>query len=356
LKIVFVFHSQSNKPAGGPKIIYEYADELAGYGYDVEVLHIAWKYNTTNIIKGVVKYFYFFFNFKPNKWFVFKNNVKLRWRLFPITIHGDFIVATAWETAEIIKNIIKKEQIPIYLIQADESKFDEPQRKHWEQRVLDTWKYPWKKIVIAEFLKNEVEKYDKNVIKILNGLDFSHFCIKKSIIERNIISMIAHRFTLKGTIDGLRALEIVQKKYNKIKVTFFSTYPKMDYIPDWIDYRYNPTQDEIVEIYNNSFIFISPSHTEGFGLPVAEAMACGCCTVITDIPAYHDFTIQNKTSLYSAVGDYSAMANNIITLIEDNALREKLANNGYSLIHEKLSLDKSYKEFLSVIQSLSSGV
>jgi glycosyltransferase involved in cell wall biosynthesis len=151
-------------------------------------------------------------------------------------------------------------------------------------------------------------------------------------------------------MDAIRALEIVRGEFENIHVVVFSIYPKMEYIPDWMDYKFNPTQKEIVEIYNNSSIFISSSHTEGFGLPVAEAMACGCCTVVTDIPAYRDFTIENITSLYFPVGDYLMMARKIINLLEHDLSRQNMGKRGADFIREKLSLNKSIELFSSIFE------
>jgi glycosyltransferase involved in cell wall biosynthesis len=353
-KICFVFHSQGTTPSGGSRMIYEYADFLAKY-YRVEILHLAWKSNTTSILKGIVKYFYFFTSFTPKKWFSFSNPVALKWVFTLSKIDADIIVATAWETAELIYSL-KTNKPVVYFIQGDESLFDEPVRRNWQNRVRETWKYPWKKIVVAGFLKNQISQYDKGggIVRILNGINFDHFRTTVPVIQRNScsISMIAHSFFLKGTRDGLKALEIVRAKYPQIQVVFFSVCKKMEYIPEWIDYRYNPSQAEITQIYNNSAVFISCSHTEGFGLPVAEAMACSCCTVVTDIPAYHDFTIRDETSLYYPVGDYQKLADQIIILIENKAMREGLANNGYKLIRERLSKEQSCKQFLDVIQSV----
>lgn len=41
----------------------------------------------------------------------------------------------------------------------------------------------------------------------------------------------------------------------------------------------NCTHDEVISIFARSLIFLSFGHPEGFGLPVAEAMACGCSVV-----------------------------------------------------------------------------
>ena len=41
----------------------------------------------------------------------------------------------------------------------------------------------------------------------------------------------------------------------------------------------NCTQEETAEIFRSSAIFLSFSEREGFGMPPAEAMACGCYIV-----------------------------------------------------------------------------
>lgn len=41
----------------------------------------------------------------------------------------------------------------------------------------------------------------------------------------------------------------------------------------------NCSHDEVVAVLQRSLVFLSFGHPEGFGLPVAEAMACGCAVV-----------------------------------------------------------------------------
>ncbi|MBM2815554.1 MAG: glycosyl transferase group 1 [Ignavibacteria bacterium] len=86
-------------------------------------------------------------------------------------------------------------------------------------------------------------------------------------------------------------------------------------------------ENKLIELYSAAFCFVFPTHGEGFGLPVLEAMKCGC-PVITS----------NNTSLPEVAGnaailinpeDINEIKNAMLKIISDNELRERLIEEGF---------------------------
>jgi len=345
--ITFILPGRGTKPSGGFKVVYEYANYLADHNWYVEIIHIAWMENVLSLLRGIAIYFVFFLNYKPSKWINLHKAIKTRWVFRLKKIFTNKVIATHWGTAELLYKKYKINNFDIYyFVQADESKFDDVVAHNWQERVYATWKYNWRLIVINDFLFRMIKNYNINIIKITNGIDLGKYNIVKQIENREkySICMLGHVCKWKGTIIGIEALKILKKKYPYMNATIFSVYTKMSYIPDWINYEYLPSQEKIIAIYNQSTIFISCSYTEGFGLPFVEAMACGCASVVSDIPAYRDIADETMT-LYFEPGNVASLVYNIEILFNDDIKRNKYAYIGNQHTKLSFSFEKSAEYF-----------
>jgi glycosyltransferase involved in cell wall biosynthesis len=153
--------------------------------------------------------------------------------------------------------------------------------------------------------------------------------------------MLYHAVPIKGAADGIRALELVREMSPEIRAVLFGVFPRPKWLPRWIEYRCDPPQEELVgSVYNRSSIYMSPSWTEGFGLPSAEAMACGCALVSTDSGGVRDFAEHGNTALLSPPKHPEELAKNILRLLEHDELRIRLANAGHECI-QKFTWERS---------------
>lgn len=65
------------------------------------------------------------------------------------------------------------------------------------------------------------------------------------------------------------------------------------------------TGDVLKQLYENAALFIHPSHMEGFGLVIAEALSARRPVVVSDIPAHREFELPEHA--YFQRGDIEAM-------------------------------------------------
>ena len=74
-----------------------------------------------------------------------------------------------------------------------------------------------------------------------------------------------------------------------------------------------------------TFLAVASDATEGFGLPVLEAMACGLPVVVTDIPAFRGFAEPQDFARFVAVGDPVALARALVEVLDDPLERQRLS-------------------------------
>lgn len=356
LRITFVLPFAGTYPCGGPKVVYEYANGLARKGHLVTVVHSAltradmpW----INHAKAAIRYVQRSIDgtYRPTKWFKVDDKVRLTWVPFLAQRYipdADVIVATAWETAEVVARWTKGKGRPFYLLQGLET---------WagpEERVLATWKLPLKKIAVSPWLRDIANDMGESSILIPNGLDFQRYGVDTNPRDRNgsQCMMLYHAHAWKGSADGLEAMTIVKQEVPDFRAICFGVSRPPPRLSDWIEYYQLPEQATLRRLYNEASIFIAPSWTEGWGLTASEAMMCGAAVVATDVGGHREFAFHGRTALVSPPRNPRLLAANILRLIREPELRISLAIAGNACI-QQFTWEKAVEQFeRALIQSV----
>lgn len=110
-----------------------------------------------------------------------------------------------------------------------------------------------------------------------------------------------------------------------------------DYVP----------QNELPLWYNAASLFVYPSHFEGFGLPVLEAMACGTAVITSTVSSLPEVTGTDGAACLVNPADIEALAGAMRQVLADQDLRRAMSEQGLARAAQ-FRWDKTARETVEV--------
>jgi glycosyltransferase involved in cell wall biosynthesis len=107
--------------------------------------------------------------------------------------------------------------------------------------------------------------------------------------------------------------------------------------------------EEAFGILKSSKIFVFPSHEEGFGISILEAMTCGLPVVAYDLPTYK--SIYGNNILKVPIGDFKQFAENILKLLNEKQIRDDIGLKGQEFI-QKYDWDEIAEGELKILKDI----
>jgi len=101
-------------------------------------------------------------------------------------------------------------------------------------------------------------------------------------------------------------------------------------------------------LYAGALALVMPSWLEGFGLPPAEALLAGTPAIVSDLPAFAENL--GDGALRVPPGDAEALADALVRVAGDGALRARLAAAGAEVVGS-LSWERAARELRAVLAS-----
>jgi MMP alpha-(1->4)-mannosyltransferase len=168
---------------------------------------------------------------------------------------------------------------------------------------------------------------------IYNGIDSDIFSPSKNIarLDNRLLVVISRDTPVKGLRFLLEALAVLRQKHDLelivvAKGTDNQTTQRLIYnlgIKDYVKIIDEIDTDELVRQYRMATIVVIPSVYEGFGLPAAEAMACGTAVVSTTAGALPE--VVGDAGILIPPADVKALVDSISTLIVSPDKRRHLS-------------------------------
>lgn len=86
---------------------------------------------------------------------------------------------------------------------------------------------------------------------------------------------------------------------------------------------------DVVNLLNSSKLFVFPSRREGFAQAVSQAMSCGLCCVLSDIPSLRQ--VYGDAAVFVPQEDPEKLSSAILSLLGDEKMRKRIIDLGMEL-------------------------
>lgn len=143
----------------------------------------------------------------------------------------------------------------------------------------------------------------------------------------------------KLSIIGKGDKDIIDKLSEKIK--YYSLEKNID-LPGFLD------KEGMFKVIKGSRVFIFPSHEEGWGIAIAEAMACGLPVVIYDLPALREVFPQGVIRV--RIGDIRKFADETVSLLNNFERYKRLQTEGCEIANRYSWDNVAKKELVEILK------
>jgi glycosyltransferase involved in cell wall biosynthesis len=111
---------------------------------------------------------------------------------------------------------------------------------------------------------------------------------------------------------------------------------------------FDVSDTQLVTLYEQALCLVLPSFYEGFGLPILEAMHCGCAVIASKTGAISE--VAGDAAILVDPGDQAALSHACERLVNDSELRATLAKAGRRRAGQ-FSFESMMNEFLKQVET-----
>ena len=226
-------------------------------------------------------------------------------------------------------------------------------------------------IVDTEYVSKQIEQLHARkkisnlpwMYVIPQGIQPQYLSLSTKPAKEPIILSVGSISERKGHLFLIKAFEKVHRKIPAARLIIAGSLTEETYLDkmkseiennrlqDSVDILTNIPQDELLRHYQTASIYALHSQEESQGIALVEAMAAGLPVVSTTVGGI-PFVVKNgESGLLSAYSDVNSFAHNIIRLLDDKDLRDRM-----SLSAREIAQNYSWTNIAQAIETVYNRV
>jgi glycosyltransferase involved in cell wall biosynthesis len=215
--------------------------------------------------------------------------------------------------------------------------------RSWQARKIGQmiWRSADNILAISQAVKQDIirlENADESKITVIPYyIDFDRFPFavggeKRKSSEEFIIGAVGRLSPEKGQRILLSALKLVLQKSENVRLWLIGDGVDRESLKTMAEelgiserVKFWGMRSDIPELLRQMDLLVQPSHYEGLGIAIQEAMASGVPVVASEVGGIPELIEQGKTGVMFPVGDSRALADEIIRMVNlDQAERNRM--------------------------------
>lgn len=232
--------------------------------------------------------------------------------------------------------------------------------KRWRRTAIPTLRLADKIIVQSNYLLEVFARFGLPTRAIFNHLEIDKFHFRERTLLRPLF-LSNRNFEPHYNVGAtLRAFALIQRRFPEARLKVVgdgSQRAELERLAEELDLRHTEftglvRPDRMPELYDEADIYLNSSEIDNMPLSLLESFASGLPVVTTDAGGIPYLVQDGETGLIVRTGNYQAMADCAIRLLEDSELAMKIAKQAHEEVG-RYSWQAVRGEWLAVYRELA---
>lgn len=323
------------------------AGELLRRGHEVKILYRRRAFSAKSLLGSLYKKFVIL---APKDWLFYFGGHHISFRKLSRKLVGtqDVLIAVGPDCVEQMMELPEECGCKVFNVHGLTLRSFSLRETAWNKKIP--------KIVVSNYVREEIMKSGINKVHAVvnNGIDTSEYFPDEPDSGRTAVGSVYSPGIAKDPKTMMSVFNKLHQLRPNIPLICFGSFRRPKELIRAVRYKRLPTVTEARKLYSQSAVWFCASRSEGFGMPLLEAMACGCTVISTDCGGPNDFVNPNINGIIVEREAPTKMAEEIVKVMDDKSKQIQLAEEAIATAR-KLSWSYVASQMEIALEGIVSG-